>query len=304
MKKIVKLICNVPCQISINGEKGILRQSIDVVTNTNFYASFLPLNKKYYLPASIKTNSATTCVDVQIVPFNTHTEILYSPSEQPDNFNQQIILNKKYNNCIFSIASGYKGFLNIDTTNYSHKSTLPPLTNASLKTNKEYTVITAKTNENLTYVVLFNTKSKKVVFESCFDSVENTKNSIKCVKFPPSIAGYGTVYQFDYSTCSFSKYNIYKASEPHICKTEKLVPYAFLESIKYGDYSLSKHYLDNNLVSNEHLKAYFGDIQNIYFNGLSQIPNYTIYNGEYKNYTFSMQSGKIMDIEENNINNN
>lgn len=304
MKKLHRLICNIPCQISVNGEKAILKQNIDVLSTGNFYATFLPINKKYYLPASIKSNNSDFNCDIQVVPFNTHTEILYSPTEQPTNLDEVVILSKKFNGFYFTVATSHTGFLNIEGKNFSHKSTLPPLYNASFNTSSEYVIITCKTSAQTSYVLLFCTKNKKIVIESCFDSIESTKNSIKCVKFYPTIAGYGIVKEFDYSTKKVSSYNVYKSNEPHICKTEVLVPYAFLESIKYGDFSLAKHYLENNLVSNEHLKTYFGDIKAIYFNGVCTDPNYTIFNGEYKNYTFKMNDGKISDIEENNINNN
>lgn len=305
MKKIAKISCKVPCNISINGEKCENTKYIDVMSDEDFYITFLPFDKNKYLAYSTSLSHATTSDEIDVVPFNTHTEICYNPTQLPLNQSFTQILGKKYGSFYFTINNSDKSFLNIDELKYSHKSTIPKLLYANFNIVGTVISIMGETETKLTYILLFNTKTKKVVLETLANSVEITKNTIRAIKFYPTITGYGKVFEFDNTTQKLNNYNVYKESKPHIVTTNELIPYAFLECLKYGDYNLAKHYLTDNLVSTEHLKKYFGMVREIYYNGFSENEiNYTILSDTYHNYTFSISDFKISEIEENQLNNN
>lgn len=299
MKKLVRINCTENCMIVINGEKGILQNPLDLLCENTPYITFLPQEKNKFLPVTTTLNYPFKQENVEQVPFNTHTEITYSPVEIPDTNRAQIILNKKYLNTYFTLFSENKSFLNIDSANFSHKSTLPKLLNADLKTHNNIVIVTGKTEINSTYIMIYNAKKHEVLLELTADNIEESKTKISAVKFYPTIAGYGVVYEFDYENHKLNTFNVYKNVKPQTTTRTELVPLAFMESIKYKDYTLAKHYLENNLVSNEHLSTYFGNIERIYYNGISSDINYTIKADKYKNYTFKVNDGKIVDIEEN-----
>lgn len=296
MNKIFLIKCTVPCDIVLNGEKTNQTPPFFISTDQNAYITFLPQNKEVYLPLSVTLEQEETEY-LHIIPFNTHTEIIFDPVEMPTK--AKTLLNKKYKNMIFSVFTSRNSYLNIDGIKYSHKTSFARLINAELSTHGDIAVISGETEKNTHYILVFDCKNKKILLETCANIIENGKNSVKTAKFSPSISGYGVVNHVDFSTKRVSTYNIYKHSEPIYPDDNRLVPMAFLEAIKYGDYNLARHYLGGKPVKNEHLKTFFGDIRKIYFNGLSDIPNYTILTDKYKNYNFSMENGKIIEIEEN-----
>lgn len=289
------------CDIVINGENFGNQNPIFVDTPENCYITFLPHDKTRFFPLSTSIKNISDSTELKAVPFNTHTEITFDPTEIPADTKQKNILNKKYRNNIFTLFSSNKTFLNIDSINFSHKSTIPLIFLAEFLTHENAVTILGK-SDSKTYVMLYDCAKKKVLLEICADAVEKTKNGIKIAKFTPSIAGFGTVYTFDYTEQKLSNFGVYKSENPTHTVSEKLVPLAFLEALKYGDYNLARHYLNADTVKNEHLKSYFGQIKNIYFNGLSKKINYTVESNGYKNYTFSVENGKILDIEENPLN--
>lgn len=305
MKKIVKIRSTVPCNISINGEKCEHLNQFDVMCNDDFYITFLPVEKDKYLPYSSAFSHASTNEYISCVPFNTHTEICFNPTALPLNRPTTQILGKKYGNYYFSISNSDSSFLNIDTLKYSHKSSLPKLLYANFDVKDGIAQIMGETQNSLTYILLFNTKNKKILLETLANSVEISTTSIRAIKFYPTMCGYGKVFEYNKTNQKISSYNVYKDIKPHITTTPCLIPYAFLESLKYNDYNLAKHYLSDNLVSIEHLKKYFGEISEIYYNGFSQNEiNYTVLSDSYHNYTFTVVDSKISEIEENNLNNN
>lgn len=299
--KTIMLKSTTDCDIVINGENFGNQNPIFINTPENCYITFLPCDKTRFFPLSTSIKNISNSAELKAVPFDTHMEITFDPVEIPADRKQTNILNKKYRNCIFTLFSSNKTFLNIDSVHFSHKSTIPLVYSAEFLTHENTVTILGKTDSK-TYVLLFDCSKKKVLLEICADAVEKTKNSIEIAKFMPSIAGFGTIYTFDYTEQKLSSFGVYKDENPTHTVSEKLLPFAFLEAIKYGDYNLARHYLDADTVKNEHLKSYFGQIKNIYFNGLNEKINYTVESNGYKNYTFTVESGKILDIEENPLN--
>jgi len=302
MEKVVKINCIVDSKILINGEE-VFSNPFSMVSSDDCYVTFLPTDREKYLPLSFALNKAENSDNLSVIPFNTYTEITYDPPVVPTKSHETCILNKKFCGLYFTVHNSHKSFLNIDGLNFSHKSVVPTLSYLDFNTHDSIVVLTGKTDAE-TYILIFNAKTKKVILETLVSKVEHNKNGVSAVKFPPTITGYGTVYQFDYSSKKLSSYGVYKNDTPVVSTTPKLIPLAFIEAIKYKDYSLAKHYLDNSIVSNEHLKNYFGDIKKVYLNGLDKEINYTIFSDTFKNYTFSVENDKIMEIEENPLNTN
>lgn len=302
MEKVVKIHCTVDAKILINGEE-ISSNPFSIVSNEDCYITFLPTDREKYLPLSVALNKAENSEHLLVVPFDTHTEITFDPPTVPTKTSETCVLSKKFCGLYFTVHNSHKSFLNIDGLNFSHKSVVPTLSYLDFTTHDSVVVLTGKT-ETETYILIFNAKTKKVVLETLVSRVEHNKTGVSAVKFPPTLTGYGMVYQFEYSSKKLSSYGVYKNDTPLVSTTPKLIPLAFIEAIKYGDYSLAKHYLDNSIVSNEHLKSYFGDIKKVCLNGLSKDINYTVLSDMFKNYTFSVENGKITEIEENPLNTN
>lgn len=302
MKKYVHIKSLIACNISINGE--FFNQSqLDLITNKDFYVAFFPTTTERYLPCATAFygNIRPSCITK--IPYNNnHYELIYNPAIVPNNENEIIILNKKYNNTIFTIKNSHMSFISITGINFTHNSTSGRLQSTDFKTSDGYAIITGKIKNEKHYLLIYNSKKNKVILEGVFNKLEASKNQIKALKEQNSIAGYGTVYEFNIITKKLSKNSVYLNSLT-TNSTSELIPYTFLESLMYSDYKNAKIYLQNSNVSNEHLKSFFGDIEKIYFNGYSKDINYTILtNNTYRNFTFSIDNNKIIEIEENQLN--
>ena len=141
-----------------------------------------------------------------------------------------------------------------------------------------------------------------MILEGVFQQIEKENLLIKALKQPDSILKYGIIYEFDIKSKKLSQYSVHVETRNIDCSPE-VIPMLFLESIKYKDYNNAKTYLIDSNVSKLHLEKFFGNITEIYFNGYSDDINYTILSdNKYKNFTFNIVDNKILDIEENLIN--
>ena len=300
MKYFVHIKSIIPSKISINGEK-LLESHVDIISSRDFYIAFFPDSQERYLPCATSFFGDLRPLSIKKIPFNNnHYDIIYNPAVVPSQ-NETIVLNKKYNNTIFSITNSHKSFISITNTNYNHNSSTHLLRSINFKSSEGYVIISGKINNTDTYLLIFNTKKNHIVIEDIFNKVETTKSSIKVLKDEKTISGYGKVYEFNFSTKKLSNYSVVISSKDLNLESE-LIPLAFLESIQHSDFKSAKLYLLNNNISNEHLKNYFGEIKEVYFNGYSKEINYTIFSDKYRNYTFSVEDNKIVEIEENQLN--
>ena len=86
------------------------------------------------------------------------------------------------------------------------------------------------------------------------------------------------------------------SQEQNLVKNPKIIPIAFLESIKYRDFDLAKKYLSETLKqsSNDALSNFFGDISKII--PLENSVVGIISNGMFKSFLFNIENGLITEI--------
>lgn len=300
MRKYIHITSKIPAKISINGET-FTKNKLDIMSQDDFYITFLPNNKEY-LPYAMSIKDSTLPSFIQKIPYNkNHFDIIFNPSPTACTTTGFQILNKKYNNCIFSINVSHHSFINISSSTYKYSSFADKIASASFKSIKEIIIIDGFIDENHRYLLIFNTRSKKVVLEGIFQQIEQSISTIKALKQPTSLLKYGIIYEFDIKNNKLSQYSVHIDTKNIECSSE-IIPLLFLECIKYKDFNRAKTFLFDNNVSKLHLENFFGEINEIYFNGYTTDINYTILsNNIYKNFTFNVIDNKILDIEENQI---
>lgn len=299
MRKFIHIRSKIPAIISINGEP-IKHNNPDIMCTTDFYIAFFPTTHNNYLPCAISTNNTSHHSAITQIPYNdNHIEIFYNPTPLPIKTTEHCMLSKKYNNFNITITNSNQSYISILSTTFQHTSTTQKLEGIVFKSFDGYILITGHNDSNQQYLLIFNTKTKKVIIESLFSNIEMKKNEIKALKQDKYCNNYGTIYTFDFNTKKLTHYNVY-TSKSHPSKTKEIIPFQFLKSIQYEDYSQSLKLLENTDATPEKLKQFFGNIQEIYFNGYSKDINYTILSDlKYRNFTFHIANNKIVDIEEN-----
>ncbi len=100
----------------------------------------------------------------------------------------------------------------------------------------------------------------------------------------------------------FAEKDIYINNKPKLITNEKLIPYAFLESVKSKNYKLARHYISKNMqekLTDNILSDFFGDIlsicQDTYNDKICVIQQE---NDVFiaKDYSFEVKNGKINNI--------
>ena len=302
MKNIVHIKSQIPASIAINGQL-FDTSKMDVMYSNNFYVTFYPRDKDTYMPCVTAIESDLLPPEIKKVPFNNgHCDIIYNPTKIPQQNNEIVILNKKYKNTIFTIKNSSQSFITISNSTKSHCSTTRLISSTQFKTIDEYAIIIGNCDTKHTYLLIYNTQKQSVVVENIFEQVEISKSNIKALKQEKSIVGYGSIYEFSTQTKSLNKYYAYIEKTTNLGDNNEIVVMSFLESVKYGDYKNSLKYFENS-PSIEHIKNYFGDIKEIHFNGYSEEVNFTVLSDcKYRNFTFSLNNHKIVEIEENKMN--
>ncbi len=296
MKKYIHISSIVPSQILINGEK-ITSLHPDIISTHDFYISFLP-EKPKYLPCTISTRTSVCPSGTTKIPFkDNHFDIIYNPQVSLEYCPTTSTIQKQYNNAIFSISNADQSYISISAQNFHHFSATKPITMTDFKTRDSIVIITGNIADDKKYLLIFDTKTRKIVLENIFQQIEITKDKIKALKPTESLSNYGIVYTFTFATKKLDKYTIYLSDNPPTYD-EELTPMLFLESIQYNDFSRAKTFLSTSATASQ-LEQFFGRIDKIYFNRYSDEPNYTILSdSKYKNYTFTIIDGKISEIEE------
>jgi len=301
MKNFVHIKSLIPANISINGEHQALN-NLDVLSEKNFFITFYPNSEENYLPCSISFYGDILPESIKKIPYaNNHYDLIYSPIIYPKKDIETIIMNKKYKNTIFTLKNTTMSYISISSIHSAHNSSTFLINNVDFKTFDNHVVIIGKCNKNKTYLLIYDTKNHTVLLENIFQKIEITKNEIKALKEEKSLVGYGKVYEFNINNKTLSSYSTYVSKHKDNIKDNELIVLAFLEGIKFEDYKTSLNYLQDNNVSIDYIKNYFGKIKEIYYNGYSKNINFTILSDCYHSYTFTLNNNKIVDIEENEL---
>ena len=199
------------------------------------------------------------------------------------------------------ISNSNNSYINITSKSFNHSSTCEMLKTVEFKTKEEYVFIFGHISDKKQYLLIFNTKSHKIIVEGIYSYIECTKTLVKAIKQNDSKFGYCKVVEFNLTNKTHKFYNLTnknKASTHQI----SLLPYQFLECLKYCDYKGAIDYLNEQTTTPEKLKSYFGNIKEIYYNGYSDDINYTVLSDEkYRSFSFQIENDKIIDIEEKEL---
>lgn len=302
MKNFYHIKSLVPAQISINGECNFI-SNLDIISNRNFYIAFFPTNSQKYSPCATSAHEQANNHSIKKIPFkDNHIDIIFNPQHIKCLTKENIILNKKYMNTIFTISNTTETFINITSTKKTYSSSTELIRSIEFKTFGHIVIIIGSISKEKNYILIYNTSNQKIILEKIIHKIEHTKTSIKLLKEELSYTGYAKVYEFNTTTKNISEYNVV-VREPQSPHSSEIVPLFFLECLKFKDYKNAKKYLSNSCVENNHLINFFGNIQEIYYNGYSKDINYTILNDKgFKSFTFNIEENKIIEIEENNLN--
>lgn len=301
MEKFIHVKCNEKVYASINGQKKYMvskNQPLDIVIRKNCYISFMPINDEF-LPYSLSIDDIKNNDNILKIPYkDNHTDIYFIPTLKLTNLEEVLFLDKKYDKHYVKAFSNTYTYINITDGNYNFTKKIPQLISCDC-THEKHLILNGKLKNNEIYYLIFDLENNKIIVDDIFEIVEKENEKLRLMKNTQNIARHGLVYEYDINHGSIDKYSIYIDDIPHKTNLLKAIPYAFIESIKLQDYNLAKSYLQDTFVSNEHLKAYFGDIKEIFANPYSHENNYTILNSNgYKSYTFEIKDNKIVDIEE------
>lgn len=299
---------HIPVSISANGEYLNIvekRKPLDLlVTKKDLYLSVSPLGN--YYPYTIHISNNYKCVDTTnnciIVPYyNNHYDIYLKHNKIYEMTANSIVLNTTFGKTNIAILNGTNSLVSIyDNGNLVYSDIVRQLSTATAISQGDHIIIKGYTINDEYYLLILNS-NYETIFSGYFDNMEEHEHKIVGISNTYDIAKHCHICEISLSNMELKDYYIVKENID-ICTTDELIPRAFLEAIKVSNYTLAKKYLGDTLVraSNSHFKTYFGDIQSIYYNSYnnSSPVNYTVYSGDYKSYSFELQNGKIIDIEE------
>jgi len=315
-KNFYHFLSEIPCSISINGYNlGIIdNQTIfekDIIAKCdNFFVTFTPfLNKTNYLPYtySISTQNISNLENsyIKIIPFpNNHYDILMKPFYYYQIENSKVLLNQNLDKYFVSILNDNISRITIfsgATIVFSMNTYLLKKAKANLKNN--LIIIEGVIDYDNYYLLVINSKNFEIIFNDKIQSIEKTEDYLQTYKSLNTIAKHAEICKIDFKTLDHQKYYVYEKEFIELPKNNLLIPYTFLEAVKYGDENIIRDNISINLQNTPLLKfqEYFGNIQDIYLNRHSDFTNkinYTIFNGSYKNFDFVIDANKITDIEE------
>lgn len=300
---------SIPSSVYANGEYlGICdkRNTIDLLVNTtDVYYNISPIGN--YYPYTIHVFNNSKCIDTTnncyIVPYyNNHYDIYLKHIKIYENTPTTTLLNTSIGKTTITILNGINSSVSIyDNGNIVYSDIIHLLSKATAFNHQGNTIIKGFTVDEEYYLLILNNKYE-LVYSGYFDNMEENDKNIVGLNNIYDIAKHCHMCEIDLNHLdNFKDYYIVKENL-NLCNTIELIPEAFLEALKVGNYTLAKQYLSDTLskASNSHFKTYFGDIQSIYYNSYNNSSpiNYTVYSGKYKSYNFTISNNKICDIEE------
>lgn len=303
--------------LSINGNyidlvDNIEKFCIDIIPNTNnLYVTYNPIGNdctylNYTQNIQIIDNKPVCKSDyVKIIPFcENHFEINFEPISANNIKSFEIVYNKNHNNINITINNTDLSEIKIfEGEKLKHKTTCKSIKQAESFIKENNLIIKCYIEKNNYFVLIIDLSNFEVKFEKYCNKIEESENDLKILIVANDLTKHALVFTYNYKNKLTENFTIYLNNQPITTHIKTLIPLQFLECIKVGNLNFANSLLVED-IKNENvnsLKEFFGDIDNIYFNGYSkEIINYTIENkGTYKNYTFEIDNNKIIDIIEN-----
>ena len=303
-KSIVSINNNIV--ININSEDN--NYTTIQTNNDNLYISYTPYStsKGSYLPYAEKLNLSNISLNnnLKVIPFrNNHFEIYFNNLEVPNISPSEIISEEyfgKINIVILNNSSG--NILFYENNKLKKQLTTYKITSAEISQIKNKITIKCLTQNDTYYIAILNIENLEILQEILCDSFEENNNEIKTLTRLNDFAFHGKINSFNFENGIVDDYIVYINGKPETTDSFLLIPYAFLDAIKVGNYNLARTYLSHNLstASDSHLESYFGKIEEIFLDSYNlenfKIP-YVIKNEiGFEFVDFIVEENKIIEI--------
>ena len=300
---------DIPCTIYANGEYvGVCQKhnSLDLKIDTkDVYFNVSHIGN--YYPYTIHIFNNNKCIDTTnnclIVPYyNNNYDIYLKNIKIYENLPTTTLLNQTIGKTTITILNGILSSITIyDNSSIVYSENVKLLDKANVNVINGNIILKGYTTTNEYYLLILNS-DYELIYNGYFDNLDENNNLFTGFTNLYDIAKHGHVCEINLDDLSnINDYYVVKDGGKR-CNCQELIPQAFLEALKVKNFSLAKSYLNSTLAnaSNSHFEAFFGPIQAIYYNcyNNSSPINYTVYNGEYKFYNFTVKNQKIVDIEE------
>lgn len=154
------------------------------------------------------------------------------------------------------------------------------------------------TKPNYTFIIVVDTSMKEIVYSHEVDEYQFTSDAITLLQSINDYYHHALVTKF--TNNQKEEYFVFTDRKVDELKEEILVPEVFLECIACEDYTNALTYLSKDLKpTSEHLKQFFGKIQEIFYAGTShdKICYVVKTDKSFNRYEFSITSFKITNIE-------
>ena len=269
--------------------------------------------KKLLLPYTVKlnfTNGKINCDSdfVKVVPYIfAETDVILKECEVKSYKPVEKIYDNVFGDTNIVVVNDGSSYINIYENEVSKFSySLPELTKVMCE--KETFLKLKGISANNKYYILILDNNYNVIFNDEADKIEESDTEIKILQKINDIAKHARVTVINLTDATKNNYYVYLNSDALTVNNNKIIPYAFMEAVKVNNYNLARTYLDDNLkhqTDDAHLKAFFTNLKNIYYNNYNineNLINYTVeFENTFKSLNFSILNNKIIEIEETEL---
>lgn len=314
-ENFLHFVSNTPATLEINGGfvgciDNINCNEIDIISRTpHFFATYSPISDTisaipYTFLLHTQSTPTTGNQYVKIVPFpNNNYDIIMNPFYYYQISEPEVLFNASIGKYFVSIIKDnivkitiFSGGSIVFTSN------APQLSSVKVEEKKGLLIIEGLVSPNNYYLLVLDTSNFAILHNDVVQSIENTLENISSYKDIGSLCHHAQICTIDYASKKINRYYVYAENRSEYV-SPYLIPLALLQCVKVGDENKCKSFLSKNLEGSttHQLSQYFGEMKNIYFNRhhQGQKLNYTIEGEKMKNYNFVLDSGKVIDIEEN-----
>lgn len=313
-ENFLHFISKTPATINVNGKYlGNLDHQnceLDVITKTtHIFVTYQPISGStptipYTYLLHTMSEPDTQNQYVKVVPFpNNNYDIIMKPFYYYQISEPMVLFNGMVGKYFVSIVKDnitritiFSGGNIVFTTN------APEMTSVKVEENKGLLIIEGLVDADSYYLLVLDTSDFSILHDDTVQSIESGMSKISTFKDIHTLCHHAQICSIDFASKKVEKYYVYKEN-PSQYLSPPLTPLALLQCVKIGDENICKSLLGKNLENStcKDLSNYFGNFEDAYLNrhSIEHKLNYTIDSDKMKNYNFLIESGKIVDIEEN-----
>lgn len=297
----------------INGEYVNICESwdsIDVAMKCSSMSyMFCPISDKnsYYMDNGIieYDGKNVTChsSSVKIINYGSRQYDIVFVTKSMSIMSQYNILSQNIvDGCRVSIYNNSCGYIMLTCDSCNTTTAIKQcILDASVSKVGDYIAVCSVLEDNSRHVLVASLKDGSKIIDQTCSSLEQSDVEIKTLTDLNNINGEAQVVSFNFASGNLDKYIVYLRKN-RIISEPKLIPYAFLSSVKSGNVTLAKKYLSGDFadITENQLQSYFGKVKNLYYNAYSggKAINYVIEGDKYHSFDFVISNGKIQDIKE------